>query len=113
MGIKIYLQNVRNKQKEGSSAVVKPITGWTRRGDEYRIEGGRSYIKEDACYHIVFIRIDRIREIWNVPSKGISLELLMQKLEGPYSGGESGPFGRKFLEKYGKLILSRRLPPKF
>ena len=93
--------------------MVKPIIGWTKRGDEYRIVGGGSYIKEDGCYLIEFIRMDRIGELWKVPSKDISLELLKQKLEGPYRRGERGPFGRKFLEKYGKLIPEsvKRLPP--
>ena len=92
--------------------MVTPIIGWTKRGDKYRIVGGSSYIKEDGCYLIEFIRIDRIRELWKVPSNDISLELLKQKLEGPYRAGERGPFGRKFLEKYGKLITGspKRLP---
>ena len=87
--------------------MVKPIIGWTKRGDEYRIVGGRSYIKEDGCYLIEFVRVDGIREIWKVPLKDISLQLLRQKLEGPFDVKERGTLGKKFLEKYGKLVSSR------
>ena len=89
--------------------MVKPIIGWTKRGDEYIITGGKSYIKEDGCYLIRFTTIDRVKEVWKVPSKDINLERLMQKLEGPFKVGERGLFGRKFLEKYGKLVFHQRL----
>ena len=78
--------------------MVKPIIGWTKRGDEYIITGGKSYIKEDGCYLIRFTTIDRVKEVWKVPSKDVNLEQLMQKLEGPFKVGERGLFGRKFLE---------------
>lgn len=88
--------------------MVKPIIGWTRKGDEYRIIGGKSYVKEDGCYLIILSRVSGIYELWKLPAKDFSVEELMCRFEGPLEGCKKGPFGRKFLEKYGKLISQRR-----
>jgi hypothetical protein len=42
-----------------SKIMVRPIVGWTAKGDEYRIEGGKSYIK-DGCYNITLHRMNGI-----------------------------------------------------
>jgi hypothetical protein len=94
------------------NSMVKRINGWTARGDEYGIEGGQSYIKENDCYHVILNTVDRMKEIWNIPAKDWSIEELMCRLEGPKEACKKGPFGRKFLEKYGKLLFQSRLPPK-
>ena len=91
--------------------MVRPIIGWTRRGDEYWIVGGKSYIKGDCCYEIALWRVDGIYEIWKISAEDLPIEELRRKLEGPLETCKKGPFGRSFLEKYGKLISQRRLPP--
>lgn len=93
--------------------VAKRINGWTAKGDEYGIEGGQSYIKENGCYHIIFDTTNRVHELWAIPAKDLSLEELIHKLEGPFEKQEKGPFGRNFLEEYGtKPIFQSRLPPR-
>jgi hypothetical protein len=92
--------------------IVKRINGWTERGDEYGIEGGKGYVKDDDCYCVVFDTVDRIHEIWKVPAKDLSVEQLVLKLEGPLEADKIGPFGRTFLEKIGKLVFQTQLPPK-
>jgi len=91
-----------------SKIMVRPIVGWTAKGDEYRIEGGKSYIK-DGCYNITLHRMNGIYEIWKVPAKDFDIEKLRCMLEGPLEACKKGPFGREFLKKFGKLIHERRL----
>lgn len=104
-------KSTREKYSEVNT-VVRPITGWTKRGDEYHIMGGKSYRKEDGCYTVSLSRVDGIHEIWKIPANDLSIEELPCRLEGPLEACRTGPFGRKFLEKYGKLVSQRRLPPK-
>jgi hypothetical protein len=92
--------------------MVRPIVGWTERGDEYRIVGGGSYIKEDGCYQVLLTTVDRIYEFWTVSAKDLSVEKMEHKLQGPLEVDKVGPFGRKFLQKYGILVSQTRLPPK-
>lgn len=89
--------------------MVKRINGWTARGDEYGIVGGGSYIKGNDCYSVVLYTVGRMDEIWSVPAKDWSIEELMCRLEGPKEACKKGPFGRKFLEKYGKLVSQTRM----
>jgi hypothetical protein len=91
--------------------MVRRINGWTERGDEYGIEGGKSYIKEDGCYRVILYTVNRMNELWKVPEKALSVEQLVHKLEGPLETDKIGPFGRAFLEKNGKLVSQSRLPP--
>ena len=92
--------------------MVRRINGWTERGDEYGIEGGKSYIKEDGFYRVILYTVDRINELWKVPANNLSLETLKLKLEGPLEACKVGPFGREFLEKNGSLVGQSRLPPR-
>jgi hypothetical protein len=92
--------------------IVRRINGWTERGDEYGIEGGKGYVKDGDCYHVVFDTVGRIHEFWKVPAKDLDIEQLELKFQGPLEADKIGPFGRAFLEKYGKLIFQSRLPPK-
>lgn len=92
--------------------MVRPIIGWTRRGDKYRIVGGKSYIKFDNCYDVILYEMNRIRRDYRVPAKDLSIEELIQKLEGPFNKNDKGPFGKAVLEKFGKPSdYPRRMPP--
>lgn len=90
--------------------VVRPIIGWTRKGDEYRIVGGTSYVKVDGCYEIILSSVDRVHEIWSVPAKDLTIEELRCRLEGPLEACKRGLFGRRFLKKYERLHSQRRHP---
>jgi hypothetical protein len=92
--------------------MVKRRNGWTERGDDYGIEGGKDYVKDDGCYHIIFNTVERLHELWAVPATGLSVDQLELKLQGPLETDKIGPFGRDFLNKNGKLIFQSRLPPK-
>jgi hypothetical protein len=86
--------------------MVTPIIGWTRRGDNYHIpvHKRKSYVQEDGCYLVSLTTVDRIHELWKIPAENLSIEELKCRLEGPLEKCKKGPFGRKFLEKYGRLI---------
>jgi hypothetical protein len=93
--------------------MVRPKSGWTERGDNYRIVGGKSCIKEDNCYEVILYGIDRIENDYRVPAKDLSIEELIRKLEGPFNENDKGPFGKAFLDKFGKPSdYPRRMPPK-
>jgi len=93
--------------------MAKPKIGWTKKGDEYRIVGGQSYVKEDGCYQITLRRVDRTYEVWKISAEVLGVDELMRRLEGPFRIGEKGPFGRKFLEKHGEPVSQRRSPPSY
>jgi hypothetical protein len=92
--------------------LVKRRNGWTERGDDYGIEGGRHYVKDDCCYHIILNTVEKVHELWAVPATGLSVDELELKLQGPLEADKFGPFGRDFLKKIGKLGFQSRLPPK-
>ena len=79
--------------------MVRPISGCTENGDKYRIVGGKSYVKENNCYDLIYYRMaDRIEEIWNIPSNNLSISDLEHKLQGPLEiYGDKPPYGREFL----------------
>ena len=85
--------------------MVRQKKGITKKGDEYRIVGGKSYVKEDGCYRITLLRFNGVREHWCVPSEKLTIEDLIRRLEGTYGKGSSG---RRFLKKYGKPRVPRR-----
>jgi len=89
----------------------EPVVGWTAKGDEYNIIGG-DWEKKDHINVRLIRKADRIMELWQLPKKEEwekDISKLERKLEGPF-GGESGLFGRRFLEVYGELIRESRLP---
>ena len=104
---------------------VGPIIRYTAKGEEYRIVGGKSYIKEDGCYLVTLTRVDtNLYEVWKVPAKIEGRDLSVSQLDvilgGPWPDGVGpygkidfewkGPWGRKFLKKYGNhpLVVHRR-----
>lgn len=91
--------------------MVRPITGWTANGEEYRIIGGYNYIKENNCYQIIFYRKDKIEELWDVPATNLTIEDLQHRLQGPLEIYDTGPpYGRAFLCKISqKPKFQRRL----
>ena len=95
--------------------MVKPRSGWTEKGDEYRIVGGKSYVKEehDGSYYIIlYEKANRIRRDYAVPAKDLTIDDLVKKLEGPFNKTEDGSFGKDFLDKFGKpLGTPSRLSP--
>jgi hypothetical protein len=96
--------------RKGFDIMVKGFGGWTAKGDSYWIVGGKSYIKENGCYDVVFDSVSRVHELWRIPAKDLTIEELKLKLEGLSA---KGPFGRNFLVKYGERIgQPTRLPPK-
>ena len=85
--------------------MVRPISGNTENGDKYRIIGGKSYVKNDSCYELIFYRISvRIREGWSIPAKNLSVEDLEHKLQGPLELYDKikPPYGREFLVEIAK-----------
>lgn len=84
--------------------MVRPISGCTANGDKYRIVGGKSYIKENNCYDLIFYRMaDCIREFWDIPAKDLNIDDFQHKLQGPLEiYGDKPPYGRKFLIQKGE-----------
>jgi len=62
--------------------MVERINGGTKRGDKYGIVGGKSYVKENDCYQVVFNTVNGIHQIWGIPAKDLSIEELIRRLEG-------------------------------
>jgi hypothetical protein len=108
----LKVSRIRVFAEGGCTITVSRRNGWTEAGDDYGIEGGKDYVKENGCYHIILNTVNRLHELWEVPARGLSVEQLEHKLQGPLEVDNIGPFGREFLKANGKLIFQSRLPPK-
>ena len=79
-------------------------SGFTKKGDNYTFYSEES----DGCYRVQLITVSNLKEIWTVLAKDWIPEILECQLQGPMEKCKKGPFGRKFLEKQGKLIFQIR-----